>query len=286
MNEQLYFVGITFTKGARAYFFSCEDNTLAIGDKVIVETARGIELGEVSIAPIDINKLTKPLELKPIIRRASESDIQLAQNNEKDANSAFKICEQQIKIYNLDMRLIASEYTLDKTKIIFTYVADERVDFRELLKALASKLHTRIELRQINSRDKAKIVGGIGMCGRPLCCSSFLTDFESISVNRAKNQMLAINIPKLSGHCNKLMCCLKYEDDCYSELKAKYPDIGQMVKINSNQYKVTSINVISKIIKLESEEDSLQLTYDDFVKMANFHPHHSHNNKDRKNEEK
>lgn len=285
-HDAHYFVGIIFNKGARAYFFSCNDNSFIVGDKVIVETARGIELGEVSIAPIDIAKFNKALELKPILRRATENDVKLATNNENDAVDAHKVCEQEIKRLGLDMRLISSEYTLDKAKVIFTYVADERVDFRELLKALAARLHTRIELRQINSRDKAKLVGGIGMCGRPLCCSNFLADFESISINRAKNQMLAINIPKLSGHCGKLMCCLKYEDDCYSELKAKYPDVGFTTKIDNKQFKVTSINVISGQIRLENEEDTLVLSYDDFVKQTNYHPRQHFNKNNNRHEEK
>ena len=168
------------------------------------------------------------------------------------------------------MNLISCEYTLDRTKVLFTYLADERVDFRELLKALASKLHTRIELRQIGTRDKSKMIGGLGICGLPLCCSTFLNEFDGISIARAKNQMLAINIPKLSGHCGKLMCCLKYEDDTYTDLKKKFPEIGYKVFIEKKQYTVSNINVISNVIKVENEDDIKVLSYEDFVKLTGF----------------
>ena len=152
------------------------------------------------------------------------------------------------------MRLITCEYTLDRSKVIFSYLADNRVDFRELLKVLAAQLHCRIELRQIGTRDKAKIVGGIGICGLPLCCSTFLNEFDGISINRAKNQMLSLNIPKLSGHCGKLICCLKYEDDAYTELKEGYPRLGTRIIYNNEQFKITSMNVLTRQIKLENSE--------------------------------
>ena len=168
------------------------------------------------------------------------------------------------------MNLISCEYTLDKGKVIFSYVADERVDFRELLKVLASKLHTRIELRQIGSRDKAKLIGGIGLCGLPLCCATFLNEFDGISINRAKNQMLAINIPKLSGHCGKLLCCLKYEDDAYSDLKKDFPPVGTKVFIDKVEYEVTAINVVSKMVKIDNPNDSKFLPLDEFIKQTHY----------------
>ena len=168
------------------------------------------------------------------------------------------------------MNLISCEYNLDKSKVIFSYVADERGDFRELLKALASRLHTRIELRQIGSRDKAKLIGGIGLCGLPLCCATYLNEFDGISINRAKNQMLAINIPKLSGQCGKLMCCLKYEDDAYSDLKKDFPDIGAKVFVDKVQYEVTSINVISRMVKIDNEDDSKFLSLEDFKAQTHY----------------
>lgn len=276
-NNFTYFVGITFDNASRSYFFGYDDKSLKNGDKVVVETIRGMELGTVTIAPIEIAKLKSELELKPILRKASESDIKIDETNKKDAVEALKICEVESKNLNLDMRLISCEYTLDKAKVIFSYLADDRVDFRELLKVLAHRLHTRIELRQIGTRDKAKSIGGLGVCGRELCCSSFLNEFDGISINRAKNQMLAINVPKLSGHCGKLMCCLKYEDDIYTDCKVNFPELGKTFFIDKVEYKVTGINVISETIKLENQENIINLTLEDFTKQTHFR---SNRNKD------
>ena len=270
-NKYTHYVGIKFTEGARAYFFGYKDLDLKIGDPVVVETARGMELGFVGMEPIEIKHYSNVLELKQIIRKASESDVKIHETNKKDAEYALKICEEEVKNLKLDMRLISCEYTLDKAKVIFSYLADERVDFRELLKVLAYRLHTRIELRQIGTRDKAKMIGGIGMCGLPLCCSTFLNEFDGISINRAKNQMLAINIPKLSGHCGKLLCCLKYEDDVYSEARKKFPDVGTRVKIDGKEFVVNGMNIISTVIKLDGEEDeTIYLPLNEFKKQATF----------------
>ena len=167
------------------------------------------------------------------------------------------------------MHLVSAEYTLDSTKVIFTYIADERIDFRELLKVLASKLHCRIELKQIGARDRAKTVGGLGPCGLPLCCSTFLSDFEGISINMAKNQLLALNISKLSGQCGKLICCLKYEDTLYSELRVGLPKLGLRCKYKDEEYKITSMNVLSKTMKLENKENSVFITFDEYFKEVN-----------------
>ena len=267
-----HYVGVKFNLGAKAYFFGIKDMELNIGDKVVVETARGTELGEIAVQPIEINKYRSSLGLKPVIRIATDTDIKLHESNIKDAKNALNICEQEVNNLKLDMHLISSEYTLDKSKVIFSYVSDDRVDFRELLKVLAYKLHTRIELRQVGPRDKAKIVGGLGMCGLPLCCSTFLNEFDGISINRAKNQMLAINIPKLSGHCGKLMCCLKYEDDAYTDLKKNYPEIGKEVFIDKIRHKVGAINVISGTVRLDNDEGFVFLSLDDFNKQFNNRP--------------
>ena len=267
-NRYDYYVGIKFSRTTHAYFFGAKNLPLQIGDKVVVETMHGPELGEVTLEPIPIEKYKSELELKPILRKATDVDLRMNEQNIKDAQFAMEICKNEVKIANLNMYLISCEYTLDKSKVIFTYVADERVDFRELLKALASKLHTRIELRQIGARDKAKLIGGVGLCGLPLCCASFLNEFDGISINRAKNQMLAINIPKLSGQCGKLMCCLKYEDDAYTDLKKGFPEIGTKVFIDKVQYEVTSINVISKVVKIDNEEDTKFLSLEDFKKQT------------------
>ena len=250
------FVGVKFAKTPRAYFFGVSDDTqYKLGDLVIVETMRGMELGEIAIEPIYIEKYESELGLKPILRMATDVDIKINENNQKDAVVALDISKKEAERLGLDMNFISCEYTLDKTKVLLSYVADERVDFRELLKCLASKLRTRIELRQIGSRDKAKMIGGIGICGLPLCCSTFLNEFDGISINRAKNQMLAINIPKLSGQCGKLICCLKFEDDIYSEERKNFPELGTKLWIDKVEYTVTSVNIISKVVKIENEED-------------------------------
>jgi cell fate regulator YaaT (PSP1 superfamily) len=266
-----YFVGIKFFNTPRAYFFGLtDDEPYALKEKVVVETMRGLELGEVAIEPITMDKYESELGLKPVLRKANDIDIKIFESNKKDAVSALEISKTEAEKLKLDMNFISCEYTLDKTKVILSYVADERVDFRELLKSLASKLHTRIELRQIGSRDKAKMIGGIGICGLPLCCSSFLNEFDGISINRAKNQMLAINIPKLSGHCGKLICCLKYEDDVYSEERKKYPELGTKLFIDKTEYTVTSVNIISSVVKIENEEDVKFLPMEDLNKQARF----------------
>ena len=263
------FVGVKFFNTPRAYFFGVtEDIPFAVGEKVVVETMRGLELGEIAIEPISMDKYENQLGLKPILRKATDVDIKIYEANQKDAISALEFSKNEAEKLNLDMNFISCEYTLDKTKVLLSYVADERVDFRELLKSLASKLHTRIELRQIGSRDKAKMIGGIGICGLPLCCSTFLNEFDGISINRAKNQMLAINIPKLSGHCGKLICCLKYEDDIYSEERKNFPDLGTKLFIDKVEYTVTSVNIISKIVKIENDEDVKFIPLEDLKKQA------------------
>ena len=262
-------VGVKFFNTPRAYFFGVEtDEEFKLGDKVIVETLRGLELGEIAIEPITMDKYESELGLKPILRRANDVDVKIYEANQKDAGIALEISKTEADKLGLDMNFISCEYTLDKTKVILSYIADERVDFRELLKILASKLHTRIELRQIGSRDKAKMIGGVGICGLPLCCSTFLNEFDGISINRAKNQMLAINIPKLSGHCGKLICCLKYEDDIYSEERRKFPDLGCKIWLDKVEYTVTGVNIISKVVKLENNEDVKFLPLEDLNKQA------------------
>ena len=264
------FVGVKFFSTPRAYFFGYKDMELQLDDKVVVETARGIELGVIAIAPISIDKYKSSLGLKPILRKATDVDIKMFEINEKDAHFAMEICKTEIQKLGLNMNLISCEYTLDKSKVLFSYLADDRVDFRELLKVLAARLHTRIELRQIGPRDKAKMVGGLGICGLPLCCSTFLNEFDGISINRAKNQMLAINIPKLSGQCGKLICCLKYEDEMYTEQRSKFPELGSKLFIDNVEYTITSVNILSGMIKIENEEDVKFMPYEDLRKQAKF----------------
>ena len=276
------FVGVKFYSTPRAYFFGYQNIELNMGDRVVVETSKGLELGEIVIAPISIDKYKSSLGLKPIIRKATDVDNRMYEINEKDAGYALEICRVESQRLNLDMNLISCEYTLDKSKVLFSYVADDRVDFRELLKVLASKLHTRIELRQIGPRDKAKMIGGLGICGLPLCCSTFLNEFDGISINRAKNQMLAINIPKLSGQCGKLICCLKYEDDAYTEERKNYPELGSKFFIDKIEYTVTSINILSRIVKIENADDVKFIPLEDFNKQTGF----DKRRKERRNDKK
>ncbi|MBO6262208.1 MAG: stage 0 sporulation protein [Bacilli bacterium] len=283
-HEYTHFVGVKFLNTPRAYFFGTNDANYKLDDKVVVETVRGMELGTIAIEPIDIKKYANGLYLKPIVRKATDVDIHLAEINQKDAVFALEICNTEAKKLSLNMNLISCEYTLDKSKVIFSYLADDRVDFRELLKVLASRLRTRIELRQIGSRDKAKMIGGLGICGLPLCCSTFLNEFDGISINRAKNQMLAINIPKLSGQCGKLICCLKYEDDAYSEERKKYPELGSKHFIDKVEYTVTSINILSRIVKIENAEDIKFLPLEDFYKQVG--NNNNNKNKERRYEKK
>ncbi|MFI3283649.1 MAG: regulatory iron-sulfur-containing complex subunit RicT [Erysipelotrichaceae bacterium] len=262
-NTFQYFVSIRFKLANKSYNFGTNNETLEYGDFVVVETARGLELGEL-ISPLrPISEYSSKLELKPILRKASSDDRSQHTQNLKDAKEALKKCELEISKLKLDMKLISGEYTLDRNKITFVYVADERVDFRELLKNLAAIFHCRIDLRQIGSRDKAKIVGGIGICGRETCCSKFLEDFDIVSINMAKNQLLALNTQKLSGQCGKLMCCLKFEDEAYKELRKNTPKLNAQVQYEGKRYRLTSMNVISKMCKLENHETSFFVTLDE-----------------------
>lgn len=260
-----YAIGVSFKKALQVYYFGTNDENLKDNTPVVVETSRGLELGTTNGNLKLVENLALKTELKPIIRIATNEDLKKAKENEEAAIKTQEICLQSINELKLGMHLISSEYTLDATKVIFTYVADERVDFRELLKVLAQKLHCRIELRQIGARDRSKSVGGLGPCGLPLCCSSFLTDFEGISINMAKNQLLALNIAKLSGQCGKLVCCLKYENELYTELKKGLPKLGQKVIYNDVEYKITSMNVLSRTMKLDNKENSLFITIDEFL---------------------
>ena len=264
-NKSYPFVyGISFKKALQTYFFGSEDDTLKVHDKVVVETIRGLELGTVKIGRKNISEVQLGTALKPILRKATDEDIANYSKNEETSAKAQETFVSCVKELNLDMYLVSAEYTLDATKVIFTYIADERVDFRELLKVLAAKLHCRIELRQIGARDRAKAIGGLGPCGLPLCCATFLSDFEGISINMAKNQLLALNISKLSGQCGKLVCCLKYEDSLYSKLRVGLPRLGQRCKYKDEEFKITSMNVLSKTMKLENKENSVFITFEEY----------------------
>ena len=265
--EITHYVGIKFSNSGKAYFFGTDNKDLQIGQKVVAESIRGLQLGEVATPVFDISTYKSSLELKPMVRIATEDDLLLHEANQKRAKQALKDTVVEIEKLGLEMNPIDAEFALDGSKVTITYVAEERVDFRELLKVLASKFHCRIELRQVGPRDKAKMVGGIGLCGLPLCCKRFSTDVESVSINRAKNQMLSLNIPKLSGHCGKLICCLLYEDDAYTDLKKDFPPLGTLYEREDGKiWKVTSYNVFSRHVKMVCENDYEFVPLEDAIK--------------------
>ena len=274
MSEQQmefkYAVSVRFQNSRKPYTFGCNDETIAYGDFVVVETVRGLELGEVVSSLADASLLKTSTPLKPVVRRAEYEDKQAAKENKEAAKEALEQCAACIEKLNLDMNLISAEYTLDRSKIVFVYVSENRVDFRELLKELASIFHCRIELRQIGPRDKAKMVGGLGSCGMETCCSRYLNSFDVVSINMAKNQLLALNIPKLSGQCGKLMCCLKYEDEAYTELREGLPKQNAQVEYEGKMYRMTSMNVITRTCKLENRETALYITLDELIEKGTF----------------
>ena len=249
----------------KSFYFICDDSSLEENDLVIVETSRGIELGKVVSSPVE-REILENEEYPHVIKKGEPSDYKLHEINIEKSKEAVSYVQEESNKLGLDMKIISAEYMLDGTKIIIYYLADNRVDFRDLLKVLATELKCRIELRQVGTRDKAKMIGGIGICGLKLCCSTFLSDFEGISINMAKNQLLALNISKLSGQCGKLVCCLKYEDSLYSELRIGLPKIGQRCKYKDEEFKITSMNVLSKTMKLENKENSVFITFEEYFK--------------------
>lgn len=246
---------VSFDGSKKLYSFGTNDETLNVNDKVVVETIRGLEVGTIMKENQLFETINTDLEIKPVVRKATEKDLRDVEENKIAAQKALKICEECIANQGLDMRLIEAEYTLDRNKIMFVYVADDRVDFRELLKELATKFKCRIELRQIGPRNKAKIIGGLGSCGMETCCSRFLNDFDVVSINMAKNQLLALNVQKLSGQCGKLMCCLKYEDEQYKEMRQGLPKLNSQIEYKGHRYRITSLNVLLKQAKIENKED-------------------------------
>lgn len=244
-------VGVRFKKAGKIYYFDPNGFDIHVDDFVIVETIRGIEYGKVVVSKKQIGEHDIVLPLKKVIRKADEKDRLVVEANNKAAAEAMEICLKKIEEHGLEMKLVDVEYTFDRNKIIFYFTADGRVDFRELVKDLASIFKTRIELRQIGVRDEAKMLGGIGPCGRMLCCSTFLGDFEPVSIKMAKDQNLSLNPTKISGLCGRLMCCLKYENDEYETAKEQLPDIGEMIETPSGQGKVVGLNILERVLQVE-----------------------------------
>ena len=255
-------VGIRFQRAGKIYYFDPLDYDLETAMHVIVETARGIEMGTVLIPPkeVDDDKVVQPL--KPVIRIATDDDEKVIEKNKEKEAEAYVICKEKIAKHGLDMKLVAAEYTFDNNKLLFYFTADGRIDFRELVKDLASVFRTRIELRQIGVRDETKMLGGIGICGRELCCRSYLTDFVPVSIKMAKEQNLSLNPTKISGVCGRLMCCLKNEQETYEYLNSRLPSVGDSVITPTGMHgEVSGVNVLRQLVKVvvdNGEEKELQ----------------------------
>lgn len=254
-------IGVRFKKAGKIYYFDPDEDNIELDSYVIVETVRGIEFGKVVITNKQVDEEDVVLPLKKVIRVADDKDKRTVVENQEQAQKAFDICTEKIEHHDLDMNLVEVEYTFDRNKIIFYFTADGRVDFRNLVKDLASMFKTRIELRQIGVRDEAKMLGGIGPCGRMLCCSTFLGDFEPVSIKMAKDQNLSLNPAKISGLCGRLMCCLKYENDDYETAKKELPDIGKSMKTPYGEGKVVGLNILERMIQIELPEKDRVVEY-------------------------
>lgn len=243
-------VGVKFRNTGKTYFFDPQDLSIVQGDYVIVETARGIEFGKVYLGITEMKNEDISRPLKPVIRIANEEDHKQHMENESKREETMAICQELILKRNLDMKLVDVEFTISGNKVIFYFTADGRIDFRELVKDLASVFHMRIELRQVGSRDEAKMLGGIGNCGKSLCCTTWLSDFQPVSIKMAKNQNLSLNPTKISGVCGRLMCCLKYENDLYIKLRDGIPDNGEKVKTPDGMGKVFDTNILEETVRV------------------------------------
>ncbi|NMA66963.1 MAG: stage 0 sporulation family protein [Clostridiaceae bacterium] len=248
-------VGVRFRTAGKIYYFDPCDNEFVVNDMVIVETARGVECGKVVLANHEVPDEEVVSPLKNVIRKATEDDLRHVEENKEKEKEAFSICLEKIKKHNLDMKLIDVEYTFDNNKILFYFTADGRVDFRELVKDLASVFRTRIELRQIGVRDEAKMMGAIGACGRTLCCSTHLAEFHPVSIKMAKEQSLSLNPAKISGTCGRLMCCLKYEQDTYEYLLKKAPKEEAIVQTPEGQGVVVQVNLLKEFVKVKLDDE-------------------------------
>ena len=242
-------VGVKFKNAGKMYYFSPGEMHVEIGDNVIVETARGLEFGTVCLGEKQVDESELVAPLKSIIRVATENDYKKHQENLSKKEEALRLCQEKIDAHKLEMKLIDVEYTFDNSKVVFYFTADGRVDFRELVKDLAAVFRMRIELRQIGARDEAKMIGGVGNCGRGLCCNTWLRDFEPVSIKMAKVQNLSLNPTKISGICGRLMFCLKYENEIYTELKKGMPNTGERIRTPDGVAVVTDVNILENLIK-------------------------------------
>ena len=246
-------IGVRFKEVGKVYYFDPDNKKLRIGDTVIVETSRGIECGKVAIANKEVTDEEIVHPLKKLIRKATKEDMRRLEDNHRKEKEALKICEQKVAEHKLEMKLVDVEYTFDNSKILFYFTADGRVDFRALVKDLASVFRTRIELRQIGVRDESKMLGGLGVCGRPFCCSSFLGEFHPVSIKMAKEKGLSLSPTKISGTCGRLMCCLKYEQDAYTDLLKHTPKVGAIVKTPYGRGLVVETNLLTRVLKVKMD---------------------------------
>ena len=260
-------VGVRFKNAGKIYYFDPVDFEIEEDMDVVVETARGLEYGTIVVGKKEIDEESLVSPLKPIIRIATEEDTKIYKENKEKAKETFELCLEKIKEHNLTMYLIDCEYTFDRNKLIFYFTAEGRIDFRELVKDLAAIFKTRIELRQIGVRDEAKSIGGLGPCGRSLCCSSWLGDFQPVSIKMAKDQSLSLNPTKISGICGRLFCCLKYEHDVYVEAIEKVPPVGAIVKVDSNKGKVIETNPLLEQVKVEFNDKTIRIWMKDEIKV-------------------
>lgn len=255
-------VGIQFKGGGRVYYFDPLEYKFNRGDHAVVETVRGLELGRVAIGNRQVEDDQLEHELKPVIRLATKHDLEQEEKNNILAKDSFEIFKKAVKDYDLNMKPLYCEYTIDNSKIIFYYCSDDRVDFRDLLKFLAPKFKIRVELRQIGTREAARVIGGIGSCGRELCCKTHLANFDFVTMKMAKEQGMALNTNKISGVCDKLMCCIAFEHELYQELRKELPSVGQMVKTpNCNCCKIMSVDYIKKTVKTNENPNGSLTTY-------------------------
>jgi cell fate regulator YaaT (PSP1 superfamily) len=266
-------IGVRFRRAGKVYFFSPGDINIDVGQNVIVETARGIEYGKVVLGQklVEDDKLVQPL--KSVIRISTEEDDKTEEKNKEKEKKAYEICQEKIKKHELNMKLIDVEYTFDNNKVLFYFTADGRIDFRELVKDLAAVFKTRIELRQIGVRDETKVVGGIGICGRPLCCNTYLSEFAPVSIKMAKEQNLSLNPTKISGVCGRLMCCLKNEEETYEELNSRLPNIGDLVQTEDGlKGEVLSVGVLRQNVRVLVEINDEKEIRDYKVEQIKFKP--------------
>ena len=266
-------IGVRFRPNGKIYFFSPGDHDVECGQFVIVETARGVEFGKVVLGKRNIDDGKIVSTLKTIIRVATDEDKKRHEDNKEKSKKAFAICKEKIAKHKLDMKLIEAEYTFDNNKVLFYFTADGRIDFRELVKDLAAVFRTRIELRQIGVRDETKILGGVGICGRELCCHSYLSEFAPVSIKMAKEQNLSLNPTKISGVCGRLMCCLKNEEETYEYLNSRLPNVGDFVTTDDGfRGEVSSVNVLRQLVKVLVEVEDEKELHEYKVEQLKFKP--------------